>query len=302
MAYADFLVQARELHEHLRDDDWRVVDCRFDLASPEKGWSEYLAGHIPGAVYAHLDRDLASPVTEHTGRHPLPQPDEFSLTLGRLGIARDTHVVAYDHGSGAIASRLWWLMRWMGHPSVRLLDGGLAAWQRAELPLDTSIPEIEPTRYRGNPDPRMAVTTEDVERALASGNPLPLVDAREPARFEGRTEPIDQVAGHIPGARNLPFSSNLGPEGEWRSPAELSEAWERVLGPPHRVPEGDRGRLAVMCGSGVTACHLVVSAGLAGRPLPRLYAGSWSEWIREPGRPVATGRAEEGKEPRAEGG
>ncbi|HLU06918.1 MAG TPA: sulfurtransferase [Woeseiaceae bacterium] len=301
MAYQDFLLRPRELHEHLRDDAWRVVDCRFDLANPEKGYSEYVAGHIPGAVYAHLDRDLAAPVTEETGRHPLPDPQAFALTLGRLGINRDTRVVAYDHASGAIASRLWWLLRWIGHPSVRLLDGGLAAWRRAELPLEAAVPDVEPTRYVGKPDPGMVVTTKDVEEALGAGDPLPLVDAREAARFEGRSEPIDPVAGHIPGARNLPFSSTLTPEAEWRSPAELLEAWERALGPPHDVPQGDRSRLAVMCGSGVTACHLALSAGLAGRPLPRLYAGSWSEWVRDPHRPVATGQAGEGKEPGAEG-
>jgi thiosulfate/3-mercaptopyruvate sulfurtransferase len=291
MAHENFLVRPHELHEHMHDGKWRIVDCRFDLANPDKGYSEYLAGHIPGAVYAHLDRDLAAPVTGRTGRHPLPDPEAFACTLGQLGIERETHVVAYDHGSGAIGSRLWWLLRWMGHPSVRLLDGGLAAWQRADFPLDTAIPNFEPVSYRGAPDPGMVVTTEDVEEALASGNPLPLVDARDPARFEGRTEPIDPVAGHIPGARNLPFSGNLTPEGDWRSPAELREAWEKVLASPPRVPEDDRGRLAVMCGSGVTACHLAVSAGIAELPLPRLYAGSWSEWIRAPRRPVETGPA-----------
>jgi thiosulfate/3-mercaptopyruvate sulfurtransferase len=302
MAYENFLVRPHELHEHLYDHNWRVVDCRFDLANPGKGYAEYLAGHIPSAVYAHLDRDLAAPVTRRTGRHPLPDPEAFALTLGNLGIDRKTHVIAYDHGSGAIASRLWWLLRWMGHSSVRLLDGGLAAWRCEAYALETAVPQFEPVRYLGMPDPGMVVTTADVEKALAAGSPLPLLDAREPARFEGRTEPIDPVAGHIPGARNMPFSSNLTPEGNWRSPAELREAWESVLAPPQEVPGNDRDRLAVMCGSGVTACHLALSAGLAGLPLPRLYAGSWSEWIRDSRRPVATGPAGKGKEPGAEGG
>ena len=300
MSYEDFLLRPQALHEYLQDETWRVVDCRFDLADPGKGHAEYLAGHIPGAVYAHLDRDLAAPVTERTGRHPLPDPGSFALTLGNMGIARDTRVVAYDHGSGAMASRLWWLLRWLGHRSVRLLDGGFAAWRREGLPLETEVPKVEPVAYRGEAKPGMVVTTEDVQEALAAGRPLPLIDAREPARFEGRTEPIDPVAGHIPGARNFPFSSNLTPEAEWRSPTELRQAWEKVLGPPQAVPEGDRKRLAVMCGSGVTACHLVVSAGLAGFPLPRLYAGSWSEWIRDPARPVAVGPADGGSG--AEGG
>ena len=302
MAYEDFLVRPHELHEHLHDSGWRVVDCRFDLKNPDKGYSEYLAGHIPGAVYAHLDRDLAAPVTAQTGRHPLPEPEALSLVLGKLVIARNTRVVAYDHGSGAIASRFWWLLRWMGHPSVRLLDGGLAAWRRAELPLATTVPRPETVEYRAEPDASMVVTTAEVEKALASGHPLPLVDAREAARFEGIAEPIDPVAGRIPGSRNLPFSSNLAEDGTWRSPAELRQAWEEVLEPPYEDSERGRGDLTVMCGSGVTACHLAVSAGLAGLPLPRLYAGSFSEWIREPGRPVATGPAGKGSTPGAEGG
>jgi len=290
VAYGDYLVGVDELREHLRDPQWRVVDCRFELTKPDRGYSDYLSGHIPGAVYAHLDHDLAAPIDEHSGRHPLPDPDAFSRTLGRLGIARDTHVVAYDQASCAIAARLWWMLRWMGHTSGRLLDGGFAAWRQRGLPLETGTPLIEAVSYAGKPDASMTVTTAELENALETDSPLMLVDARDAARFEGRTEPIDAVAGHVPGARNFPFGSSLTAEGYWRSSDELRKAWEALPGGP--PPDAEAGFWAAMCGSGVTACHLAVSAGLAGLPQPRLYAGSWSEWIRDHGRPVATGPGE----------
>jgi thiosulfate/3-mercaptopyruvate sulfurtransferase len=293
-AYGDFLVGVDELYAHLAEPEWRIVDCRFELANPGKGRSEYLAGHIPGAVYADLDRDLAAPVTADSGRHPLPPPDVFSRTLGRLGIGRGTHVVGYDQASGAIAARLWWMLRWLGHPSVRLLDGGFEAWRRQGLPLETGTPVVEATTYRGRADNHMMVTTDEIEKALKSGSPVSLVDARDAARFEGRTEPIDPVAGHVPGALNFPFSTSLTADGTWRSRDELRDAWAALALGPGGSPSGsDKASWAVMCGSGVTACHLAVSAGLAGLPPPRLYAGSWSEWIRASQRPVATGPGED---------
>jgi thiosulfate/3-mercaptopyruvate sulfurtransferase len=302
MAYADFLIRTGELHDHLQDPEWRVVDCRFELTRPEKGFSDYLAGHVPGAIYAHLDRDLASPVSAATGRHPLPEPETFARTLGRFGIARRTEVVVYDQGGGALAARLWWMLRWMGHRSVRLLDGGFNAWQRDGLPLETKTPAVEPVIYRGQADDSMVVTTREVAEALEAGRPLPLIDARDAPRFEGKSEPIDAVAGHIPGALNFPFSASLTAEGVWRPAAELRETWSEVLEEPADGPKDrDRGPLTAMCGSGVTACHLVASAALAGLPLPRLYVGSWSEWIRDPARPVATGPAA-GAAPSAAGG
>lgn len=294
MAYRDFLVGTRELHENLEEPDWRVVDCRFELTQPNKGYADYLAGHIPGAVYAHLDRDLAAPVSARTGRHPLPEPATFARTLGSFGIAPHTHVIVYDQGGGAIAARLWWMLCWMGHRSVRLLDGGFGAWTRDGLPLEMEVPEFHPMEaYPGQPDNSMVVTVAEVQEALEAGAPLPLIDARDAARFEGVSEPIDSVAGHIPAARNLPFSSSLSADGTWRSPAELRKEWSKVLGRPADAGASGAisGPLAAMCGSGVTACHLVLSAGLAGLPLPRLYVGSWSEWIRNPARPVATGPA-----------
>ncbi|MEX2496272.1 MAG: sulfurtransferase [Woeseia sp.] len=290
MARSDVLIDVQELREQLSNPAWRIVDCRFELTEPDKGFLHYLENHIPGAVYAHLDRDLAAPVTAETGRHPLPDPAAFAGTLGRWGISRRSKVVVYDGGNGAIASRLWWMLRWMGHQAVRLLDGGLAAWKNADFPLESDPPEIEPAVFEGSPDPSMIVRTGEVEKALARGTPYLLVDARDPARFAGITEPIDRVAGHIPGARNFPFNDSLSEDGRWRSQDDLRRVWVAAL-------EGAGGSAetadwTAMCGSGVTACHLAVSAELAGVARPRLYPGSWSEWIRDPARPIAPCRAE----------
>src|SRR5690606_2342310 len=273
------LVTARELAAHLEDPDWRIVDCRFELLDPGKGRADYLAGHIPGAVYAHLDEDLAAPVTPDTGRHPLPDPDAFAATLGRWGITDRTTVVAYDQAGGAIAARLWWLLGWVGHRDARLLDGGSDAWQREGLTVTAEVPDIRPTTYVARPDPDRVVSTAELPERLARGELL--VDAREAERFRGEREPIDPVAGHLPGAVNHPFRLGLNPDGTFRSPEELRQALEPVLG-------GGRDRdWMTMCGSGVTACHLAVAAALAGYAPPRLYAGSFSEWIRDPSRPVA---------------
>jgi thiosulfate/3-mercaptopyruvate sulfurtransferase len=288
MAHADVLITPRDLAGHLDDPAWRIVDCRFELMRPEQGRADYLAGHIPGAVYADLDRDLAAPVTPATGRHPLPEPQVFAATLGRWGITPDSPVVAYDQAGGAIAARLWWMLRgWFGHRQVRVLDGGYAAWQRENLPTSTAVPEIEPGTYPANPDDRMIVRTEELPELLEQGELL--VDARDPDRFAGRREPIDTVAGHVPGAVNFPLGTSLREDGTWRSPEALAGAWEPLLG-------GRPGRSWItMCGSGVTACHLALSAERAGFRAPRLYAGSFSEWIRDPARPVATGGGSAGR-------
>ncbi len=281
MGHDDVLIAPRDLDGHLDDAAWRVVDCRFDLLQPEQGRADYLAGHIPGAVYADLDHDLAAPVTPSTGRHPLPAPDTFAATLGRWGITPASTVVAYDQAGGAFAARLWWLLRWFGHRDARVLDGGYAAWQRAGLPGSTDVPDVEPTVYPATPDDRMIVRTEELPELLEAGELL--VDARDPARYAGREEPIDPVAGHVPGAVNFPLGTSLRADGTWRHPEELARAWQPLLG---QRP----GRSWItMCGSGVTACHLALSAERAGYRPPRLYAGSFSEWIRDPGRPVATG-------------
>lgn len=286
MTQPQVLIAARDLHEHLDDPEWRIVDCRFELMRPEQGRVDYLAGHIPGAVYADLDRDLAAPVTPSSGRHPLPAPAAFAATLGRWGITPATSVVAYDQAGGAFAARLWWMLRWLGHRDVRVLDGGYAAWQREKLPTGTEVPEVEPTAYPANADDSMIVRTEELPALLEQGELL--VDARDPDRFAGRHEPIDAVAGHVPGAVNFPLGTSLREDGTWRSPDALARAWEPLLGSPP-------GRSWItMCGSGVTACHLALSAERAGFRGPRLYAGSYSEWIRDPQRPVAAENRGEG--------
>lgn len=261
-----------------------VVDCRFNLMKPEAGRAAWLAGHIPGAFYADLDRDLAGPASPTTGRHPLPDPERLRALFGSFGIGPETPVVAYDEGPGAIAARLWWLLRWMGHPHVALLDGGLAAWQAAGLPLATDPPAAAPVRFTGQPGAMPSWETAPLAAALASGDTrLRLLDARAPDRFAGTTEPIDPVAGHVPGAINAPFTGNLGSDGRFLPPRELAARFAALAA--GRSP----GDVVCMCGSGVTACHNVFALELAGLPGAALYPGSWSEWIRSPDRPVATG-------------
>lgn len=285
MADYEHLVTAEQLAGRPGDDNWRVVDCRFDLMAPEKGFEDYLAGHIPGAVYANLDVDLAAPVTAATGRHPLPEIDTFVARLGSWGIDESTQVVVYDQGNGAIAARLWWMLNWLGHTSVAILDGGLEAWQRIGGGLETAQPAVPPRSFLARPAADMVIESEELVGLLGGSTPFTLVDAREQARFVGDVEPIDSVAGHIPGAVNFPLGTSMTAEGNWKDVAQLRQAWLELL---ERAPEGG---WAVMCGSGVTACHIALSARIAGLGTPRLYIGSWSEWIRDSGRPVATGAA-----------
>jgi thiosulfate/3-mercaptopyruvate sulfurtransferase len=276
------LIEPAELRGIAASVDCRVVDCRFDLLEPEKGRAEYLAGHIPGAVFADLDQDLAGPVTETSGRHPLPDAEAFKTTLQGFGIGPDTQVVAYDYASGALAARLWWMLRWFGHTRAAVLNGGLKAWLAADEPLETEVPEYPATELEASADAGLVATTADIGSALGEGREMNLVDARDRPRFVGDKEPIDTVAGHIPGAVNFPFSGNLNDDGTWKSPDDLRLLW---AGLPVSEPGAP---LTVMCGSGVTACHLALSAEIAGLAAPRVYIGSWSEWIRDPSRPVAT--------------
>jgi thiosulfate/3-mercaptopyruvate sulfurtransferase len=277
------LLEPSLLLTRLEDSDWRVVDCRFDLMNPSAGRKAYLDSHIPGAVYADLDHDLAAPVTPHTGRHPLPEPDVLAARFAAFGIDSKTQVVVYDDSSGAMAARAWWLLRWLGHKRVALLNRGFAHWQSLDLPLESGPVAVAPRAFSAAPRPDVVVGTVEVAAAVGAIADLLLVDARDPARFRGEVEPIDAVAGHIPGAVNLPFSASLDSGGGFKSAAELSRLWAKVLGDDREVA------WTAMCGSGVTACHLAFSALLAGYAEPRLYAGSWSEWIRDPRRPIATG-------------
>lgn len=276
------LVDAATLASALGRPDWIVVDCRFTLTAPAAGRAAYLAGHIPGARYAHLDDDLARRPGPGEGRHPLPERAAFAATLGRWGVGRDDMVVAYDEGSGAVAARLWWLLGWIGHERRAVLDGGYAAWLEAGLPVETEVPVVAPRRCEPRAEAAVGVVaTAEIPAALAAGDVL--VDARAAPRYRGEQEPIDPRAGHVPGALNRPFSANVTRAGRFRPPEELRAELEQLLG--GRPPE----RLIAMCGSGVTACHLLLAMEVAGLPGGRLYAGSWSEWIRDPARPIRMG-------------
>lgn len=277
------LISVEELALRVAVGNLSILDCRHDLFAPEAGRVAYLAGHIPGAVYADLDKDLAATITATSGRHPLADAVACAAVFSRLGIDDDSLVVVYDDRSGAIAARAWWMLRWLGHTQVALLDGGFAAWQAAGLASQTG--DVAPMAGSLTASPRRdwIITTDEIMAALADG--MLLLDARAEDRFEGRQEPIDSVAGHIPGARNLPFQNCLDASGHFRPVRELS----RILG--QVVEERSSPAWSVMCGSGVTACHLAVAARRLGLPEPRLYVGSWSEWIRDEARPVATGPA-----------
>ncbi len=278
------LITPTELAAHTRDSQWLIVDCRFDLARPDSGETAYRTSHIPNAVYAHLDRDLAAPVTPDSGRHPLPAPEKFAAILSAWGLTSDTQVVAYDADSGAFAARLWWLLRWVGHKKVAVLDGGFKAWLAAGLPVTNEIPQRPVTRFVAQPDRGAWLDSVEVAERLTRAD-WRLLDARAPERYAGAVEPIDPVAGHVPGALNHPFALNLGPDGQFLPAAELQARLEKSQA-------AAAGRIAdahtiAMCGSGVTACHLLLAMEIAGKPGAKLYAGSWSEWIRDPSRPVA---------------
>ena len=279
------LIDADSLRGLLGQPQLAVIDCRFDLMNPAAGHEAYVKGHIPGAHYADLNRDLSSPVTAHTGRHPLPPPDVFAARLGELGVGDDTQVVAYDDANSSMAARLWWMLRWLGHEAVAVLDGGFKAWVAAGGAVESGEAAARTTRaarFTPRVDLRAVLSTADLERALQAGTHL-LVDARAAERFAGLVEPIDPVAGHVPGAVNHPFTANLGADGRFLPAAELERRWrERLAG---KNPQA----VIAMCGSGVTACHHLLSLETAGIPGGRLYAGSWSEWIRDPRRPVARG-------------
>lgn len=279
------LIGPAELAPRLGDPAWRLFDCRFDLGDSGAGERAHAASHLPGALYAHLDRDLSAPVTPSSGRHPLPDPDALCAWLGRLGVGSGTQVIAYDDSGGSMAVRLWWLLRWLGHRRVAVLDGGWQAWQRAGLPLEQAPPAAPAAvRFTGRPDHTRVVSSTAIAQQLQSGaDAMLIVDARAGERFRGESEPIDPVAGHIPGAVNLPLGGNLDADGNFRPAAELRRRYRTVLG--DRAPDA----LVAMCGSGVTACHNLLAMAVAGLDGGRLYAGSWSEWIRDPSRPVARG-------------
>ena len=271
------LMQAPELRPLLEDSDVIAIDCRFDLADPEAGHRAYLEAHIKGAVYAHLDKDLSSPKHPGSGRHPLPPAAHLERVFGRFGIAAGRQVVAYDASGGMFAARLWWLLRYMGHDAVAVLDGGWPAWIAGGGPIASGEEDNAPAQFRGRPHPGRVVKAEQV-----LDQPR-LVDSRDPGRYRGEVEPIDPVAGHIPGAVNYFFKRNLATDGRFLAPDALRLALTGVFG---TTPAAE---VTFYCGSGVTACHNILAAVHAGFPEPRLYAGSWSEWCADPARPVASG-------------
>lgn len=276
------LVDTVTLAAHLDDPAWVVVDCRFVLRDPAAGRRAYDAGHIVGARYADLNNDLCAPIGAHTGRHPLPSPAALADKLGAWGIDGGTQVVAYDDSSGAIAARLWWLMRWLGHPAVAVLDGDFRAWQRQSYPVTAAMPAISPARFEPRPNAAAHVDAPTVLQRVRSGEAL-LLDARSEERFRGDIEPFDNIAGHVPGAVNSPFEDNLQPNGCFLPAVELAAQYRGLLG--DRAP----GHVIHMCGSGVTACHNLLAMEHAGLAGALLYVGSWSEWITDPHRPIATG-------------
>jgi thiosulfate/3-mercaptopyruvate sulfurtransferase len=277
------LIAADALAAQLTNPKWLVVDCRFDLTQPPAGEAAYRAGHIPGAVYAHLDRDLSGPITPASGRHPLPDSEHFAATLGRWGISADTQVIAYDADNGMYAARLWWLLRWVGHSAVAVLDGGFKAWTAARLPTSTEIPARSPTRFQAHPNRELWLDARQVQERVQQAD-WRLLDVRAPERFAGKVEPLDTVAGHVPGARNHPFATNLSADGRFGAPEVLRTRYEQSqsgVADDHTM---------VMCGSGVTACHSLLALEIAGKPGARLYAGSWSEWIRDASRGIEASR------------
>ena len=272
------LVDASTLAAHLDAGDWRIVDCRFDLADPDAGRQAWRAAHIPGAVYADLEQDLSGAADPAAGRHPLPARDDLVELCNEFGISNDSQVVAYDDKGGAFAARLWWLLRWLGHERVAVLDGGWPAWKNGGFPV-SDTPVVPPRGSFVAHEPLVAtVSAEEILADLHHEN-LRLLDARGPERFRGEVEPIDPVAGHIPGAENRPFIENLDAEGRFLPATHLRQRFESNQPVVH------------YCGSGVTACHNLLAMEVAGLPAGRLFPGSWSGWISDDSRPTEKGGA-----------
>jgi thiosulfate/3-mercaptopyruvate sulfurtransferase len=276
------LISTADLAAHLDDPSFVVVDVRHDLTQPEHwGESAYRASHIPGARFAHVDRDLSGAKNGRNGRHPLPSPEAAAATFGRLGIDPGTQVVAYDAQTGVFASRLWWMLRWLGHDASAVLDGGFDKWTREGRPVTADVPQVTPATL----PVRRVGPTVDADAVLASlaDRSLVIVDARAPERYRGEVEPMDPLPGRIPGSLNRPASQNLGADSTFKPPHVLRAEFERLLA---GAPDD---RVVHSCGSGVTACHNVLAMEVAGFAPTRLYPGSWSEWIADRSRPVEKG-------------
>ena len=275
------LIDASTLAKHIGDPDWVIVDTRFDLADPAKGEQQYREAHIPGARYAHLDRHLSGPKTGTNGRHPLPDSEVLSRTLGELGISNNSQVVVYDADSSMYAGRLWWMLRWMGHDAVAVLDGGLARWQREGHPVRGGVESSTVGHFKGAPRPGWRLTVNDVKGVMNDPTRL-LVDSRTADRYRGIGETMDKVGGHIPGAANYFYGQNLAADKTFKEPEDLRTQWAAVI--KGRDPKD----VVVYCGSGVTACHNLLALEHAGIQGVKIFPGSWSEWSADPARPVAT--------------
>jgi len=275
------IVDADIVYTHHTDPHWRIVDCHYNLQCHDEGLDLYRREHIPNAVYAHLKNDLASPSTPTSGRHPLPDIEKFKRLLGSWGINQQTQVVVYDNANGSFAARLWWLLKWLGHSKVAVLDGGFNQWKLRGYPVTSDIPHYAASQFAGRPDMTMLVSSNEIAMQLPKAN-ITLIDVRDPERYYGVTEPIDNVAGHIPNAINVPWKTNLDSQGRFLPRALLTRQYR------HLLHQQNPQQTVFMCGSGVTACHSLVALAFAGIEGARLYAGSWSEWITDPERPIQT--------------
>jgi len=276
------LVPVADLVAHIADPSWRVFDCRHDLGDTGYGERAYAKEHIPGALFLHLDRDMSGAKNGTNGRHPLPDPEVFAARMAACGVGPDTQVVAYDNEGSAFAARLWWMLRWLGHNKVAVLDGGLAGWRRAKQPMDNVVPTVAPAQFTPQLRGENRVLLAEMQSRLGEPEAV-LLDARPEERFTGEEETVDPVAGHIPGSVNRFYYDNLDDAGCYFRPAEeLRQEFDGLLaGRPASC-------LIHTCGSGVTACQNVLAMEVAGLPGSRLYAGSWSEWCSDPARPVET--------------
>lgn len=274
------ILSAADLKKNLDNPDWAIMDCRFDLQEPDLGYQEYLAGHIPGSLYIHIDRDLSSEIVPgKTGRHPLPDIKVFIERLSSWGIDDSIQVVVYDHNNGGLAARLWWMLRWLGHDNVALLNGGWSAWEFAEFPVDTGKVNRDPRVFTPVEHPQYIVDADFVEKVRLDPDYL-LLDSRAAERYWGINEIIDPVAGHIPGAVTAPYAGNLDDQGYFLNTEQLKERFDILL---EGIPAEN---VVFYCGSGVTASHNIVAMIEVGYEMPKLYTGSWSEWITDPNRPV----------------
>ena len=278
------LISVADLARHLDEPNWVICDCRHDLVDTEAGRRAYAESHIPGARFVHLDEDLSAPKTGKNGRHPLPDMDQFVRRLGRFGISSTSQVVSYDASGGFYAARLWWMLRWLGHDAVAVLDGGWNAWLNAPHSITNQIPKIEAARFTARARTSLALDANSVAACLGKRGPL-LLDARAPDRYRGENETLDPVGGHIPGAINRFFRLNLEADGQFKAATILRKEFTELLG--NNASE----QVTQYCGSGVTACHNLLAMEIAGLAGSRLYPGSWSEWVADPARPVATGSA-----------